>query len=107
MIKNQSNKFRKRKTIFEQNLIRSDIYLNEVFDPVKNIYEKIKVGMKNDDLDIMILSAPMIGKTASLLKAKDLFEKMMNGMSTMEIVMKSRMKEQFHLNHFLRHSAKN
>ena len=66
----------KEKQSTEQSLIRSDIYLNEVFDPVKNIYEKIKVGMKNDDLDIMILSAPMgIGKTASLLKAKDLFEK--------------------------------
>ena len=49
----------KEKQSSEQNLIRSDIYLNEVFDPVKNIYEKIKVGMKNDDLDIMILSAPM------------------------------------------------
>ena len=32
--------------------------------------------MKNDDLDIMILPAPMgVGKTASLLKAGDLFEK--------------------------------
>ena len=66
----------KEKQSSEQSLIKSDIYLNEVFDPVKNIYEKIKLGMKNDDLDIMILSAPMgIGKTASLLKARELFKK--------------------------------
>ena len=65
----------KEKQSSEQSLIKSDIYLNEVFDPVKNIYEKIKLGMKNDDLDIMILSAPMgIGKTASLLKARVLFK---------------------------------
>ena len=65
----------KEKQSSDQSLIKSDIYLNEVFDPVKNIYEKIKLGMKNDDLDIMILPAPMgVGKTASLLKAGDLFK---------------------------------
>ena len=79
-----------------------------IFDPIKNIYEKIKLGMKNDDLDIMILPAPMeLERPQVYLRQKIYLKKMMNGMSTMEIVMKSRMKEQFHLNHFLRHSAKN
>ena len=63
--------------------------------------------MKNDDLDIMILSAPMgIGKTASLLKAKDLFEKN-DEWDVYYGDCDEIQDEGAILNHFLRHSAKN
>ena len=71
----QKNNSEKELLSTEQTLIDKTVFLNNVIDPRKRVYEKITKGSKNDILDIMILSAPMgMGKTATLKEA----ERMLN-----------------------------
>ena len=59
-----------------ENLSTEDVFINQVINPVEKIYNEIALGMSNDQLDIMIFSAPMgIGKTACLNAIKGEFEK--------------------------------
>ena len=71
----QKINIKKEQVSTEQNLIENDIYIDKVLDPHKMIYEKIKLSMDDDSLNVMILSAPMgIGKTVSLKKGLKLFK---------------------------------
>ncbi len=72
----QKNNSEKELISTEQTLIDKTVFLNNVVDPRKRVYEKITKGSKNDILDIMILAAPMgMGKTATLKEAEIMLKK--------------------------------
>ena len=60
----------------ERTLLSDLKFIKDVIDPSKDIYERINNSISKENLNLMIVAAPMgIGKTRSLEEAKEIFTK--------------------------------
>jgi len=65
---------KKLKFSTEKTLLSDLKFIKDVIDPNKDIYERISSSISEDNLNLMIVAAPMgIGKTRSLEEAKNIF----------------------------------
>ena len=55
-------------------LLNNLVFINDVIDPVSDLYDPIQNDLSDDNLNIMVVAAPMgMGKTRSLNEAKGVF----------------------------------
>jgi hypothetical protein len=58
----------------ETTLLNKLVFINDVVDPIKDLYNPINNELSDDNLNVMLIAAPMgIGKTRSLNEAKKTF----------------------------------
>ena len=58
----------------ETTLLNKLVFINDVVDPIKDLYNPINNELSDDNLNVMLIAAPMgMGKTRSLNEAKKIF----------------------------------
>ena len=58
----------------ENTLLNKLVFIKDVVDPIKDLYNPINNDLSDDNLNVMLIAAPMgMGKTRSLNEAKKTF----------------------------------